>query len=162
MLSYFRWNQSDLTALCTSDCRSSLVSLQTTLASACSGYSPEFNGGQINTTLMLDFYLYKFDRTCLQDGSSFCHFEERAWDIPSMVASGNATWPTYTNKTYYDWACKLYQQSMYKLIAPDDPINGTNRIDPSTGLTIPPYNVNFTYYNHSGSLGPSGRILLRR
>lgn len=100
------WNQSNLTALCTSECYNALFNLDSTAASACGSYSPAFNGATLNASQILSFYLYKFNRTCLKGENDFCLIEEQTWDIGTLVSQGNATWPKHTNKTYPDWNCK--------------------------------------------------------
>jgi hypothetical protein len=108
------WNQTTLPALCTSSCRSSLVSLQSTVGSACTSWSLSASGiDDLNATEILDYFIYKFDKTCLQDGSTFCHIQEQSWNIPNMTAAGGVTWPTYTNKTYPDWQC--LQSSSFRI-----------------------------------------------
>jgi hypothetical protein len=100
------WNQTTLPALCTTSCRSSLVSLQSAVESACGSWGPPSNGpDSLNATDILDYFIYKFDKTCLTDGTTFCHIQEQNWNIPNMIAAGGVTWPTYTNKTYPDWQC---------------------------------------------------------
>jgi hypothetical protein len=51
---------------------------------------------------VVDFYLYKFDLTCLADGSSWCLLEQDDWVLEALPS---VTWPTYTEKTYPDWTC---------------------------------------------------------
>jgi hypothetical protein len=100
------WNQTTLPALCTTSCRSDLVSLQSTISSACGSWNPSSSTvDTLNATTILDYLIYKFDKTCLTDGSTFCHIQEQNWNIPNMIAAGGITWPTHTNKTYPDWQC---------------------------------------------------------
>ncbi|PSK36695.1 hypothetical protein B9Z65_1878 [Elsinoe australis] len=122
--SYVGWNTTGLTNLCTSACYSSLTSMAKTVTAACGSYSPVFNGMTINASQILDFYTYKYNYTCLKGIQYYCLVQDYNWNIPAMVAAGQATWPKYTNKTYPDWA--------------NDPINGTNVVDDS-GVVVQPY-----------------------
>jgi len=99
------WNQTNLTALCTSNCYNSLVSLESTVSSACGSYAIPFNGATISAGQILDYYQYKYNLTCLANAGTFCLMEEATWNIPQMIADNNATWPTHTNKTYPNWNC---------------------------------------------------------
>lgn len=78
-----------------------------TVTAACGSYSPVFNGMTINASQILDFYTYKYNYTCLKGIQYYCLVQDYNWNIPAMVAAGQATWPKYTNKTYPDWASKL-------------------------------------------------------
>jgi hypothetical protein len=101
------WNATNLTALCTRGCRSSLVSLQATATSACAGWSGgNLGAAKFNTTSLMQFLVYKYDMTCLMDGNSFCYIQRQNWDIAALNSTGKATWPKNTNKTYYDWNSK--------------------------------------------------------
>lgn len=101
------WNATNLTALCTSGCRSSLASLQNTVDTACASWAGGNLGpGTFNASTMIEYILYKYDMTCLADGSTFCYLERQTWDIQALDSAGKATWPKYTNKTYYDWQSK--------------------------------------------------------
>lgn len=98
------WNATNLNALCVSDCRTSLVSLQNAVDTGCASWAGGALGsGTFNATTMMEFLLYKYDMSCLADGSTFCEIQKADWDIPSMVSAGKATWPTHTAKAYYDW-----------------------------------------------------------
>ena len=129
------WNQTNLTALCTSDCYSSLQNLATTAESACGDYIAPFNGHGLSATEMVDFYLYKYNLTCLADGSTFCLMQERMWDISKM---DTVTWPTFTNKTYPDWQCKALAHDQDRIdFVIVDPVNGSPNVNESNGKIIP-------------------------
>lgn len=101
------WNATNLTALCTSGCRSSLVALQNTVNTSCSSWAGGSLGSdKLDATTMMEFILYKYDMTCLADGATFCHIQRQNWDIPAMISANKATWPKNTNKTYYNWYCE--------------------------------------------------------
>jgi len=102
------WNATNLQSLCTTGCRSALVSLQTSASAACSSWTGANLGGtQMNATTMMEYIIYKYSMTCLADGATFCHKQRETWNIPSMITAGKATWPKNTKKIYYDWASKF-------------------------------------------------------
>lgn len=105
LLSYdmdrLEFDQDSLTTLCTASCSSSLRELETAVASACRTYDVEFNGAYLTAVQVVDLFFYKYNMSCLADGSgSFCLMVEDTWDVDALDASGQATWPTFTNKTY--------------------------------------------------------------
>ncbi|MCJ1415007.1 hypothetical protein MMC32_001337 [Xylographa parallela] len=53
---------------------------------------------------VVDLFQYKWGLTCLADAASgeFCTDVESSWNITTMVADDDATWPNYTQKTFYD------------------------------------------------------------
>lgn len=99
------FNQSQLTSLCTDSCKTSLDTLSTSVSSACGDYEVEFNDAYLSAVQAVDLYTYKYDMFCLTDSSTgnFCLMVEASWDITALNNSGDATWPTYTNKTFPDW-----------------------------------------------------------
>jgi len=105
-LSVLNWQQSDYAALCTPACKSSLQKLASSGASACPSFSTAFNGGTISVGQILDYYNFKFNITCLTDTATggYCELVQQTWNIPQLNASGKATWPTYTNKSYPNWS----------------------------------------------------------
>lgn len=117
------WNATNLTTLCTSECRSSLISLQKKATFACGSMSFRLSGTTMNASSVINFYMYKYDLACLSDSGSWCLLEQDSWYLQYL---STVTWPTYTNKTYPDWSY--------------DPIDGTNELD-EDGNVIPPYNT---------------------
>ncbi|KAI1115461.1 hypothetical protein F5Y14DRAFT_460583 [Nemania sp. NC0429] len=108
MLSYdldrLAFTEASLTSLCKPACLSSLLTLESAVTSACGDYDVEFNGGFLSATEIVDFFLYKYNTSCLADSKgSFCLLVEETWDVSSLNSSGTATWPTFTNKTYPDF-----------------------------------------------------------
>lgn len=99
------FNQSQLTALCSTSCKTSLSTLASSVSSACGDYEFDFNGAYLSTVQVVDLYTYKYDMFCLSDSSTgdFCLMVEATWDITALDNSGAATWPIYTNKTFPDW-----------------------------------------------------------
>ncbi|KAL4901141.1 hypothetical protein BDW74DRAFT_181995 [Aspergillus multicolor] len=118
------WQESNLTRLCTDSCRSSLQSLRTQVDAACASWSTTADGLAVSASSMIDFYLYKYNTTCLTDGSSFCLLEQEDWTLQALEAKGSVTWPAHINKTYPDWSY--------------DPDYGTNAVD-ENGTVILPY-----------------------
>jgi hypothetical protein len=49
----------------------------------------------------MDFWMYKYNLTCLADGSSWCLMKQKQWFVDYLTT---VTWPTYTSKFYPDWA----------------------------------------------------------
>ncbi|KAF2732644.1 hypothetical protein EJ04DRAFT_390869, partial [Polyplosphaeria fusca] len=118
------WNATNLTALCTDKCRTSLASLKQKVVSGCGSFSFELGSAYFNGERIIDFYQYKYNLTCLSSGSSWCLLDQRKWFTDKLTT---VTWPKYTSKWYPDWA--------------NDPVNGTNRIDPENGTAVLPYNT---------------------
>ncbi|RDW67396.1 uncharacterized protein DSM5745_09262 [Aspergillus mulundensis] len=83
------WQESNLTRLCTDSCRSSLQSLRTQVDAACASWSTTADGLAVSASGMVDFYLYKYNVTCLTDGSSFCLLEQDDWTLQALEAKGN-------------------------------------------------------------------------
>lgn len=69
---------------------------------------------------VVDFYLYKFDLTCLADGDSWCLLEQNDWVLEALPS---VTWPTYTDKTYPDWSSMLDGAASFTAIVSTDPEN---------------------------------------
>jgi hypothetical protein len=108
MLSYdldrLEFSESSLTTLCTSSCLSSLLTLESTVSSACGDYDIEFNGAFLSATQVVDLFLYKYNMSCMADSKgSFCLLVEETWNIGELNNSGTVTWPTHTNKIYPDF-----------------------------------------------------------
>lgn len=75
----------------------------------------------------------------MKDPSSgaFCSDIENAWNITQMLAQGKATWPTYTNKTYYDLSrgsWDPYTDENGTLIRLPDEVNWMSASQVSTGM----------------------------
>ncbi|KAF1972802.1 hypothetical protein BU23DRAFT_568650 [Bimuria novae-zelandiae CBS 107.79] len=92
--------------------------------SSCSSYTFELGSAPFNGEQIIDFYQYKYNLTCLSSGSSWCLLGQRKWFTDKL---SKVTWPTNTDKWYPDWR--------------NDPVNGTNAIDPENGTIIMPYNT---------------------
>lgn len=91
--------EDSLTALCTSSCLSSLVQLESAVASGCGSYEIDFNGAYLSAVQVVDLFAYKYNMSCLADSSgAFCLVVEESWDVAALNNSGEATWPTFTNK----------------------------------------------------------------
>jgi hypothetical protein len=104
-LDTLEFDQAALSSLCTSDCRDSLLALESVVSSACNDYDIDFNGGYISATEVVDLFAYKYNMSCLADSSgNFCTIVEAAWDVDLLNASGRATWPTHTDKLYPDFS----------------------------------------------------------
>lgn len=101
------WQESNLTLLCTDSCRQSLLNLRTQVDSACATWLTSMEGQNTSASTMVDFYLYKYNVTCLKDRSSFCLLEQENWSLQALEAKGQVTWPAYINKTYPDWRCRF-------------------------------------------------------
>lgn len=98
------FTEADLSDLCNTNCKGSLEVLRDAVSSACGDYDIDFNGAFISATEVVDLFAYKFDMTCLADSSrNFCAMVEESWDVDALVASGQATWPTFTQKEYPDF-----------------------------------------------------------
>lgn len=99
------FDQSQLTSLCTDACKTSLSTLAASVSSTCGDYEFEFNDAYLSAVQVVDLYTYKYDLFCLTDGATgdFCLTVEASWDIAALDNSGEATWPTHTNKTFPDW-----------------------------------------------------------
>ncbi|KAL4880347.1 hypothetical protein BJY04DRAFT_219343 [Aspergillus karnatakaensis] len=97
------WNTSWLEQLCTPGCTSSLADLSTAISTSCEGILVVDNHNWTFTDFMSHFR-YKHDLICLADDGTgdFCLDVESRWNITAMVLANQATWPTYTNKCYYD------------------------------------------------------------
>lgn len=115
--SWVGWNTSSLNTLCNPSCFSSLQSLQSTVSAACGSWTSQLGAQAMNASAILDAFMYKYHLACLADGSTFCLTQLYNWDIPSMAAAGQITWPSHTNKTYPDWQSKLgiFQRSVIVL-----------------------------------------------
>lgn len=98
------WNTSSLTLLCTPACNSSLVTLQQAVTSGCAGQSLQLASQNYSYPTLIDLFQYKWSLACLtsSETGAFCSDVEASWNITTMVANKAATWPTSTNKTYYD------------------------------------------------------------
>ncbi|KAJ5219686.1 hypothetical protein N7468_008890 [Penicillium chermesinum] len=97
------WNTSSLQSLCTPSCRSSLEDLATAVEASCN--VPFYvNNVTMTFTEYMDFFQDKYELICLADEETddFCLDVEASWNITNMVLLDKATWPTYTNKCYYD------------------------------------------------------------
>ena len=99
-----------ITRLCTSECRQSLANLKETVVPSCQELSFPLGGATIDAEKILDFYMYKYNLTCLSDGSSWCLLEERKWFVEYLPT---VTWPSYTEKWYPDWISQLYRVLCY-------------------------------------------------
>ena len=104
-LEYLLWSESDLSSLCTSACSSSLTALESAVSSACGDYEFDFNAGQMTAVQVVDLYIFKYQLSCLTNTESnqFCLIEEQSWNITQLNNTGEATWPSHTNKTYPNW-----------------------------------------------------------
>lgn len=91
--------QDSLEALCTSSCASSLADMDSAVASGCGSYEIDFNGALLSAVQVVDLFVYKYNMSCLADSSgAFCLMVEESWDVGTLNASGEATWPSFTNK----------------------------------------------------------------
>jgi hypothetical protein len=54
---------------------------------------------------IVDFYEYKYNLTCLADGSSWCLLEQDKWFVEYLPT---VTWPQYTDKWYPDWISQSF------------------------------------------------------
>lgn len=111
--------EESLTALCTSSCLSSLVQLESAVTSGCGSYEIDFNGAYLSTAQVFDLFAYNM--SCLADSSgAFCLMVEESWDVAALNNSGEATWPTFTNKVtifrYYNPPVQMVSQGSYKSI----------------------------------------------
>lgn len=59
----------------------------------------------MNAERIVDFYMYKYNLTCLADGASWCLLEQRQWFLEYLPT---VTWPTYTEKWYPDWISSFH------------------------------------------------------
>ncbi|KAH2126337.1 hypothetical protein KXV35_006781, partial [Aspergillus fumigatus] len=117
------WNATNLTALCTPECHQSLTSLKEIVTSNCADLSIPLGGSRMDAEKIVDFYEYKYNLTCLADGSSWCLLEQDKWFVEYLPT---VTWPQYTDKWYPDWI--------------NDPLNGTNAVD-ENGTVLLPYDT---------------------
>lgn len=109
-----------LLALCKPACDSSLSSLHATVSSACGDYSIDFNGASITALEVVDLFAYKYNMTCMTDSSdAFCLMIEETWDVDSLNTSGQATWPSFTEKIYPDFSGGSFDG------APAEDVDGT-------------------------------------
>jgi len=161
-LSYLNFASSDLTALCTSSCATSLRSLQTSVGAACGTYSVAFNGANMSVPQVLDYYNFKYNLTCLQDTTTgqFCELEQQAWNISQLNSSGQATWPTYINKTYPNW---YYNDDGSPLVDVDGSYIDafvtlppfTQALNGTTDLNVKDFYVNASAYAGNYGLDPT-------
>ena len=81
----------DLSALCTSSCLSSLLTLESAVSSACGTYEVDFNGATISAVQVVDLFIYKYNMSCLADSTgSFCLLVEETWNVGSLNSSTHA------------------------------------------------------------------------
>ncbi|KAK3946802.1 hypothetical protein QBC32DRAFT_248799 [Pseudoneurospora amorphoporcata] len=86
-----RLNTDQLSALCTTACRTGLTSVRSTIAAACKAAADTIelpDGVVYPATLVVDRFLYTYDLSCRKDTSSGRYCDELFF---SWLASGNAT-----------------------------------------------------------------------
>ncbi|KAJ5266518.1 hypothetical protein N7478_009326 [Penicillium angulare] len=66
-------------------------------------------------TEYMDSFQDKYELICLadEDTDDFCLDVEDSWNITNMILLDEATWPTFTNKFYYD-VSQYYDWSWYQ------------------------------------------------
>src|SRR2546423_13316990 len=69
------WNGTDLTALCTSSCNSSITSLKSAVDSACASTVFMLGGTDMDSPTLIDAILYHYEIACMTDGSTFGHLQ---------------------------------------------------------------------------------------
>jgi hypothetical protein len=100
-MDHLEFTGTDLSRLCTPSCKSDLTALETAVSSACGDYDIDFNGAYISAVQVVDLFLYKYDMSCLADSTGgYCLTVEATWNVNFLNESGQATWPTYTDKRY--------------------------------------------------------------
>ncbi len=98
-------SESDLLALCTDGCSSSLRDLKASVQQQCTGFEFYFNDDYWRVEDVVDLFQYKFGSVCLRDSDkNFCLVVEETWDVGALDKAGKATWPAYSNKTFPNWA----------------------------------------------------------
>lgn len=55
---------------------------------------------------IMDYYMYKFNLTCLSDGTNWCLFEQRKWFLDYLP---KVTWPKFTSK----WVCQYFTERLH-------------------------------------------------
>lgn len=58
---------------------------------------------------IMDYYMYKFNLTCLSDGTNWCYFEQRKWFLDYLP---KVTWPKFTSK----WVWMLFLPTSRELL----------------------------------------------
>jgi hypothetical protein len=75
------------------------------VTSNCADLSIPLGGSTMDAEKIVDFYEYKYNLTCLADGSSWCLLEQDKWFIEYLPT---VTWPQYTGKWYPDWISQFF------------------------------------------------------
>lgn len=82
---------------------------------------------------MIDLIEWKYNMSCLADSStgSFCLIEEQGWNVSALNASGEATWPVYTNVTYPDYESSSGNDFQYLMTTEEYGLKGKDYFVPS-------------------------------
>jgi hypothetical protein len=59
---------------------------------------------------IVDFWMYKYNLTCLVDGDSWCLLEQNDWFVEKLTTT---TLPPYTEKWYPDWNSECPSKETY-------------------------------------------------